>query len=211
MMIVGVTAGVKDTNLKQTMEPHFYYPFAQNPSRQMYLAVRTVGEPTGITTAIRTVVQAIDPDLPVWGVLPLTDAVDQTLNKQRLTNTLLTAFALLAMFLAAVSIYGVMSLYVRNRTNEFGIRLALGAQPGELLRSVLRQSLILTLAGVATGMAAAAAMTQMLGGLLYEVSVTDPAIFLSVPFLLVAVSLLACYIPARRAMRVDPLVALRYE
>ena len=209
--IVGVTAGVKNINLRETMEPHFYYPYAQSQSQEMYLTVRTVGEPAAVTAAIRSEVQALDADLPVWGVKPLTDAVDQTLNNQRLTNTLLAVFALLAVLLAAVGIYGVMSLYVNNRTTEFGIRMALGAQPSALLRSVLRQGLTLTLAGVAAGTAAAFALMRMLASLLFEVSATDPAVFFSVPVLLIAVAVLACYIPARRATRVDPLVALRYE
>ncbi len=211
MTIVGVAAGVKNRNLKETMEPHFYYPHTQDRSQQMYLTVRTSGEPTAITTAIRGEVQALDADLPLWGVQPLAQAVGQTLNNQRLTNTLLTAFALLAVLLAAVGIYGVMSLYVSNRTNEFGIRLALGAHPSVLLRSVLRQGLVLASAGLVAGVAAAAALTRMLASLLFEVSATDPAVFFTVPLLLVAVALLACYIPARRAMRVDPLVALRCE
>ena len=215
MTIVGVAGGVKTRDLKETLEPHFYFPYAQGQglgrTREMYLTVRTVGEPAAVTSAIRGEVQALDPDLPVWGVQPLTDAVDQTLNNQRLTNTLLTAFALLAVLLAAVGIYGVMSLYVTNRTNEFGIRLALGAQPSLLLRSVLRQGLTLMLAGVIAGTAAAIALTRAIASLLFEVSATDPAIFLSVPVLLVAVALVACYTPARRATRVDPLVALRYE
>ena len=177
----------------------------------MYLTVRTAGESTAVTAAIRSEVQALDADLPVWGVQPLADAMDQTLNNQRLTNTLLTIFALLAVLLAAVGIYGVMSLYVSNRTTEFGIRLALGAQPSALLRSVLRQGLTLTLAGVVAGTAAAFALTRTLASLLFEVSATDPAVFFSVPLLLVAVALVACYTPAQRAMRVDPLMALRDE
>jgi predicted permease len=211
MMIVGVTAGVKNRNLRETVMPHLYYPHAQGPSRQMYLTARTVAEPTTATAAIRNEVQALDSDLPVWKVQPLTEAVGQTLNNHRLTNTLLTVFAVLAVLLAAVGIYGVMSLYVNNRTKEFGIRLALGAQPAVLLGSVLRQGLALALTGVLVGTTAAVALTRMLASLLYEVSATDPIIFFSVPLLLVAVALLACYIPGRRAMRVDPLVALRYE
>ncbi|HYP28824.1 MAG TPA: ABC transporter permease [Blastocatellia bacterium] len=211
MTIVGVTAGVKNRNLRETAEPHLYYPHAQDPSRQMYLTVRTAAEPTSATAAIQSEVRALDANLPVWKVQTLTEAVGQTLNNQRLTNTLLTVFALLAVLLAAIGIYGVMSLYVSNRTKEFGIRLALGAQPVVLLRSVLRQGLALALAGVVVGTIIAVALTRMLASLLFEVSATDPAIFIGVPLLLVAVALLACYIPARRAMRVDPLEALRYE
>lgn len=211
MTIVGVSAAIKNGKLTEKLEPHFYYPYAQEPSRQMYLTVRTTGEPAAITSAVRSEVQSLDADLPVWGVQPLAEAIDRTLNNHRLTNALLTVFALLAVLLAAVGIYGVMSLYVSNRTNEFGIRLALGAQPAVVLRSVLRQGLALALAGVVTGTAAAVVVTRALASLLFEVSATDPVIFLSVPLLLVMVALLACYIPARRATRVDPLVALRYE
>ncbi|HKG21293.1 MAG TPA: ABC transporter permease [Blastocatellia bacterium] len=211
MMIVGVAAGVKNRNLRETIEPHLYYPYAQGPSPRMYLTARTAAEPSTAVAAIQNEVRALDPDLPVWGVQSLTDAMDQTLNNQRLTNILLTVFALLAVLLAAIGIYGVMSLYVSNRTNEFGIRLALGAQPIALLRLVMRQGAILMLAGVVAGTAAAFVLTRTLASLLFEVSATDPTIFSSVPLLLVAVAMLACYIPARRATRVDPLVALRYE
>lgn len=211
MTIVGVTAAVKNRNLMETAEPHFYHPYAQDPSQQMYVAVRTAGEPATVAGAIRSEVQSLDADLPVFGVQALTDAVDRTLNNQRVTNTLLMVFALIAVLLAAVGIYGVMSLYVANRTNEFGIRLALGAQPTALLRSVLGQGLALTLAGVIVGTAAAAALTRTIAGMLFEVSATDPVIFLGVPLLLSVVGLVACYVPARRATRVDPLTSLRYE
>ena len=212
MTIVGVVTGVRNTNLRETIDPHIYYPHTQQSQpRQMYLTVRTFGEPTSVISSIRGDLRGLDPDLPVWGVLRLSDAVDRTLNNQRVTNTLLAAFALLAVVLAAVGIYGVMSLYVSNRINEFGIRLALGARPVVLLRSVLRQGFTLTLAGIVAGSAIAVVLTRTLATLLYEVSATDPATFIAVPLVLVVVALLACYIPARRATRVDPLVALRYE
>lgn len=212
MTIVGVVAGVRNANLRETIDPHIYYPYTQQSQpRQMYLTVRTLGEPASVIASIRGDLRGLDADLPVWGVLRLSDAVDRTLNNQRVTNTLLAAFALLAVVLAAVGIYGVMSLYVSNRINEFGIRLALGARPVVLLRSVLRQGFTLTLVGVVGGTAIAVAMTRTLSTLLFEVSATDPATFVAVPLLLLVVALLACYLPARRATRVDPLVALRYE
>ena len=141
----------------------------------------------------------------------MTEIVGQTLSTQRLTNLLLTAFAVLALLLAAVGIYGTMSVYVGSRTKEFGIRLALGAQPNALLWSVLRQGLQLTGAGVVVGLGGALALTQTIKSLLFEVSATDPIIFASIPALLVIVALAACYVPARRSARVNPLVALRYE
>jgi putative ABC transport system permease protein len=211
MTIVGVAGGVKNVSLSETIEPHFYYPHAQDGTQQMYLVVRTVDDSGAVAGAIRDQVRGLDADLPVWGVQKLTDGVDETLSNQRLTNTLLGGFALLAVLLAAVGIYGVMSLYVLNRTNEFGIRLALGAQPGILLRSVLRQGLILTLAGVATGTGVAILLARTITSMLFEVSATDPIVFISVPLVLIGVTLIACHVPARRAMKVDPLVALRYE
>jgi ABC-type antimicrobial peptide transport system permease subunit len=141
----------------------------------------------------------------------MTEIIGETLSTQRLTNMLLTAFAIIALLLAAVGIYSTMSVYVGSRTKEFGIRLALGAQPGALRRSVMRQGMLLTAAGVFVGVAGALALTQTIKSLLYEVSATDPLVFTAIPLLLVLVSLIACYTPARRATKVDPLVALRDE
>jgi putative ABC transport system permease protein len=141
----------------------------------------------------------------------MTDIVGQTLSTQRLTNFLLTAFAIIALTLAAVGIYSTMSVYVGSRTKEFGIRLALGAQPGVLRRAVLRQGMLLTAAGVIAGITGALVLTRTIKSLLFEVSATDPVVFTAIPVLLVIVSLVACYTPARRATKVDPLVALRDE
>ena len=141
----------------------------------------------------------------------MTEMIGQTLSTQRLTNFLLTAFAIIALTLAAVGIYSTMSVYVGGRTKEFGIKLALGAQPGALRRAVIRQGLWLTGAGVLVGVAGALALTRTIKSLLFEVSATDPVVFTAIPVLLVLVALLACYIPARRATKVDPLIALRYE
>ena len=141
----------------------------------------------------------------------MTEIIGQTLATQRLTNILLTAFAVIALLLAAVGIYSTMSVYVGSRTKEFGIRLALGAQPGALRRAVMRQGLMLTGAGVLVGVAGAFVLTRMIESLLFEVSARDPIVFIAIPLLLVAVAIVACYTPARRATKVDPLVALRHE
>jgi ABC-type antimicrobial peptide transport system permease subunit len=149
--------------------------------------------------------------MPLYMVRSMTEIIGLTLSTQRLTNILLTAFAILALTLAAVGIYSTMSVYVGSRTREFGIKLALGAQPGALRRAVLRQGMWLTATGVVVGVLGALALTRTIKSLLFEVSATDPVVFTAIPVLLVFVSLIACYTPARRATKVDPLVALRDE
>jgi putative ABC transport system permease protein len=214
MMIVGVAGAVKEGNLAEPMHPHLYLAYAQKQwpfMRGMYLTVRTATESTAISAAMRNEIRRIDPDLPVWSIRTMTTVIDNTLSRQRLINLLLTVFALVAVMLAAIGVYGVMSVYVSNRTTEFGIRMALGAQPDNLLRTVLRQGLQLVVAGIALGIAGALALTRTMASLLFEVSVTDPVVFTGVSLLLLAVALLACWLPARRATKVDPLAALRSE
>ncbi len=214
MTIVGVAGAVRNGSLAEPMRPHLYLAYAHRQwpfIRGMNLTVRTATEPTAATAAIRNEVRQIDPDLPVPSVRTMTTVIDNTLSRQRLINLLLTVFALVAVLLAAIGIYGVMSVYVSNRTTEFGIRLALGAQPGNLLRTVLRQGVQLVAAGIVLGIAGALVLTRMMASLLFEVSVTDPVVFTGVSLLLLAVALLACWLPARRATKVDPMVALRTE
>jgi ABC-type antimicrobial peptide transport system permease subunit len=184
---------------------------AQNPAQRASFVVRTDGAPNAATPSFRAAIRQVDPDMPLYLVRSMTEIIGQTLNTQRLTNILLTAFAILALVLAAVGIYSTMSVYVGSRTKEFGIKLALGAQPGALRRAVLRQGLWLTGAGVLVGIGGALALTRTIRSLLFEVSATDPIVFTVVPALLVIVSLVACYTPARRATKVDPLIALRNE
>jgi putative ABC transport system permease protein len=211
MTILGVVPAVRHASLTEKQEPYLYLPHAQQQQLSMYLAVRTDTDTAGVASAIRGEVLEMDADLPVYFVRTMPDLIGQTLSSQRLTNLLLTAFALLAAVLAAVGAYGIMSVYVSSRTTEFGIRLALGAQPADLLRFVLRQGLLLTLGGTIAGVAGAVALTRTIKSLLFEVSATDPAIFVGVPLLLLAVGVAACYVPARRGARVDPLVALKCE
>jgi predicted permease len=211
LTVIGVVAGVKHLNVMEEKRPHIYFAMAQYPSARASLVVRTDGPPLSVVPTFRAAIRQIDPDLPLYLVRPMTDIVGQTLSTQRLTNFLLTAFAIIALTLAAVGIYSTMSVYVGSRTKEFGIRLALGAQPGALRRAVMRQGLLLTGAGVVVGVAGALALTRTIKSLLFEVSATDPVVFTAIPVLLVMVSLLACYTPARRATKVDPLDALREE
>jgi predicted permease len=211
LLVIGVVAGVKHLNLMEEKRPHIYFAMAQYPSQRASFVVRTDGPPSNVVPNFRAAIRQVDPDLPLYLVRPMTDIIGQTLSTQRLTNFLLTAFAIIALTLAAVGIYSTMSVYVGSRTKEFGIRLALGAQPGALRRAVMRQGLWLVGTGVVVGVAGALALTQTIKSLLFEVSATDPIVFTAIPVLLVMVSLLACYTPARRATKVDPLEALRDE
>jgi predicted permease len=211
MTIVGVAGGIKQDGFAEEPQPHIYMPLAQSPWLLAKLVIRTDGPPNAIIGAIRTAVADLDPSIPVFSIRTMHDVMGRTLNSQRLTNLLLTSFAVLAVLLAAVGIYGTMSLYVGSRRNEFGIRLALGAQPVVLLRSVLREGMVLIGAGVVIGFAGALALTRTIASLLFQVSPTDPVVFTGVPLVLVVVALIACLVPARRASRVDPITALRHE
>ena len=211
LTIVGIVGGVKHLNLMEEKRPHLYSPMAQYPSPRASLVVRTDGPPLNAIPTFRAAIRNVDADIPLYLVRPMTDIIGQTLSTQRLTNFLLTAFAIIALVLAAVGIYSTMSVYVGSRTKEFGIKLALGAQPGALRRAVMRQGLWLTAAGVVVGILGALALTRTIKSLLFEVSATDPLVFTAIPVLLVVVSLIACYTPARRATKVDPLEALRDE
>ena len=211
MTIVGVVGGIKQDGFAEKLQPHIYAPLAQTPTQLVKLVIRTDAPPNPTINAVRTAVSGLDPDIPVYSIRSMNDVMARTLNSQRLTNLLLASFSVLALLLAAVGIYGTMSLYVGSRKNEFGIRLALGAQPVVLLRSVLREGLVLIAAGIGIGLAGALGLTRTIASLLFEVSPTDPVVFTGVPLVLVFVALIACFVPARRASRVDPIIALRCE
>ncbi|HWS87812.1 MAG TPA: ABC transporter permease [Pyrinomonadaceae bacterium] len=219
--IVGLVEHVNHYGVSETEEvkPQVYFAFKQIPerflgdviSRGLFVTARTEGDPAALAPAARRESQAIDPAQPVYRVRTMEDVMAGSIATQRLSATLLAFFAAVALVLAAVGIYGVMSYMVTQRRHEIGIRLALGAQGRDVLRLVVRQGMLLTLVGLGLGLAGAFALTRLMSGLLYGVSATDPYIFAAVPLVLAAVALLANLVPARRAMRVDPLVALRHE
>jgi putative ABC transport system permease protein len=211
--IVGVVGGIRHFALQSAPYPEMYVPLAQTPtySSTMNIVIRTSRNPNRLSGPIRTTVQEIDPNEALGEIQKMDEIVNASTADSRLSGFLLGLFAALALFLASVGIYGVMSSAISQKTHEIGIRMALGAQHKDVLRLVLRQGLQLVLAGLALGVAASLGLTRFLAGLLFGVTATDPATFAGVISLLALVALAACYIPARRAAKVDPMVALRYE
>ena len=209
--IVGVVADTKLYGLDNPARLEVYYPYRQQSNSDMSLVVRSAVEPSSLTSSIRAAVAAIDKDQPIFDIHTMQQLVDDSISTRRLTLVLLGIFSALALILAAIGIYGVMAYSVALRTQEIGIRMALGAQPKDVLRLVLGQGARIAFFGVGIGLAAAAALSRALSSLLFSVSASDPITFAAVAVLLMAVALLACYIPARRALRVDPIIALRYE
>ena len=209
--IIGVVGDVHESALSSIPEPMSYWPFPEEPYSVMTIVVSTAPPPMSLVPAIRQTLQQIDRDQPMAKISTMDQLVANSDARSRFTMLLLSIFAGLALALACIGIYGVMAFAVAQRTHEFGIRMALGAQQGEVLRLVLRQGAKLALAGVGIGLIAALALTRLMASLLIEVSPSDPATFASVALLLAAVALAACYIPARRATHTDPMVALRYE
>jgi putative ABC transport system permease protein len=213
LTVKGVVSDSAQGALDAAIKPEAYFPLAQAAGmyRRMNLAVRAGGEAKMLVGAIRREVQQLDPHQPVYQIQTMEELIGESIGTRRFALRLLQTFAALALALAGVGIYGVMSYAVTERTHEIGLRLALGAQAGDVLRLVVGQAMRLALAGLAAGLVAAFALTRLMKSLLYGVSATDPLVFAGVAVVLVGVALLACWVPARRATKTDPLVALRYE
>ncbi|HEY0098110.1 MAG TPA: ABC transporter permease [Pyrinomonadaceae bacterium] len=211
MEIVGVVADAKYKTLEAPPHPMVYWTHPQLTYSEMTLIVRTNGDPMNLAAAVRREIQAIDKDQPVADVRTMQSWIDELTARSRFGTLLLTIFAALALVLASIGIYGVMSYSVTQRTHELGIRIALGAKTLDVLKLILGRGLVLTLIGIALGLAASIVLTRFMSSLLFGISATDPITFGGLSLLLTAVALLACYVPTRRAMRVDPMVALRNE
>jgi putative ABC transport system permease protein len=207
--VVGVLGDVRNLGVAADVGLEIYIPFAQRPWANINLIVRTAGDPHAFVSAVRERVHSIDRDQPETAVQTMEELLESGAAQPRFTASLLGALSGTALLLAVVGIYGVIAYSVAERTHEVGIRIALGAEPGDILRLVLRQGMLLASIGIALGVAASFALTRLLASLLYRVSVTDPATFVSGALLFAGVALLASYLPARRATRVDPMVALR--
>jgi putative ABC transport system permease protein len=209
--IVGIVRDSKYAELGEQGLPVVYMPLAQNHETGMTLYVRTSVAPASLIGGIRRTIQALEPALPVGNIRPVSDTIGTALYSARMSTWLLAAFGALALLLAAVGIYGVLSFSIASRTHEIGIRLALGAGAWNVFNVVLRNGLALVAAGVVLGLLGALAIGRTLAGFLYGVSPADAATYVAVTAILCAVALVACAIPARRAMRMDPMAALRYQ
>jgi putative ABC transport system permease protein len=210
--IVGVVGDTKTGSLAGERDMQIYVPHAQDSQWNfMGLVIRTAGDPAAFARTLRREVQALDKDQPIYNVRTYDDVVTNSLGTRRVSMQLFTVFACAALLLAAVGIYGVMAYSVTQRTQEIGIRMALGAQKGDVLRMIVRQGMTLTIIGVGVGLLGAFALTRVIANLLFGVNAADPATFATVALLLALVALLACYLPARKAARLDPMKALAHE
>jgi len=213
--IVGVVADVRQMGLDEPVKAEMYFPYSQVDTQPWFaprdLAIRTTGDPLTLVNNVREAVRAVDPDQPISNVAVLSDLLGEEAAQRQMGMILLSAFAVLALILASLGIYGVLAYFVAQHRNEIGVRLALGATPLKMLWLVIRKGMGLSLIGVVVGVFASFALTRLMRSLLFGVGANDPLTFVAVPLVLLVVSLLACWIPAKRAAKVDPIAALRYE
>jgi len=213
--VVGIVGDVRQMGIDVAVKSEMYFPYGQVTPWDFYaprdLVLRTNGDPLSLMGGVREAIRSVDPDQPISNVATMEEVLGREASQRRLGMILLSAFAVLALLLASLGIYGVLAYFVAQHRNEIGVRLALGASPARILLLVLQKGMKLTLLGVAIGLAASFALTRLMTSLLFGVKAVDPLTFAAVPVLLAVVALLACWIPARRAARVDPMVALRYE
>jgi putative ABC transport system permease protein len=211
MTVVGIVGDIKHRGLTSEPRMEMFASYRQLPRDSMTVVIRTTSDPVPMAASLRKEVWAIDKDQPVTAIKTMEEAVSASIARERFNMQLLTIFAVVALILATVGIYGVMSYYVAQRTHEIGILLALGAPPSHVRGVVVKQGMFRALIGVAIGLVAAYLATGIAASLLFGVSPTDPITFFGVSFILTLVAFLACYIPARRAAGVDPLLALRHD
>ena len=211
MTVVGVVNDTKQDGLDELVRPEVYVSHLQLPRLSLSLAVRTTGDPDALIGLLRTTLRSLDPDVPLSSITTMEQMADRSVATRRFNTLLLAIFSALALVLAIVGIYGVMSYSVTQRRQEVGIRMALGARAGQVIHLVLREAMALAAIGIAIGVLLSLGVTRLLGSLLFEVSATDVTTFIVTALILAAVAAIASYIPARRAAGVDPLVALRSE
>src|SRR6185503_16041554 len=206
--VVGVVGDTKQYWIEETQRPQLYVAYTQNPGIFATVVMRTSVEPLTLSEQVRQAIWKVDKDQPMWKIRTMEFLVNRSVADRKFLMALMGVFAVIALVLTSIGLYGVISYLVNQRTQEIGIRMALGAQVGHILRMVLRQGMLLVLIGVALGLAASFLVTRLITKLLFQVSATDPMTFVGISLLLIGVALVACYLPARRATRVDPLEAL---
>jgi ABC-type antimicrobial peptide transport system permease subunit len=209
--VVGVVKNIKHDGLDVDGVPHLYVPLNQFLGRSLSLALRTSLPTSALEAQIRGAIQSIDPGLPVFNVTSMDKVLDASLASRRFSANLVTGFAVVALLLASIGIYGLLAYMVSQRSREIGIRMALGARGDDILRMFLHKGVALAGVGIVAGLVVSASTASLMASLLYGVRPHDPVVFLIVPLLLFAVAALASYLPARRAMKIDPMVALRHE
>jgi len=209
VQIVGVVGHIRHEGLDRDPRPQVYWPYAQRTQDRVAMAVKTAGDPAAMTSSIRAAIREIDPNQPLYDVFPMSDFIARTLLAQRLNLVLVGSFSVLALLLASIGLYGVISHLTTRRSREFGIRLAVGATPAHLVATVLRESLARASVGLAAGLLLAGVTTRLLSNMIHGVAALDPLTFTSVTVLLLIVVMAASYVPARRASRTDPVSALR--